>query len=1206
MPVTITSLMTLTKSISSKVAAIAIASALVVGSFFAFGLTQARALTEDQIQSILSLLRSFGADQTTVANVEASLRGQAPSGGSGSGVASSVCPYTWQRNLGPGDTGDDVKKLQQFLNERGFTVASSGAGSPGNESTYYGTRTGQAVKQFQEAYASEILAPLGLSQGTVYFWTHTRAKANELCQQAQSGGQQQGGNQGQGGQSQVPGTGLMVAPGTQPANGLFVEFAARVPFTVFTVTAGADGDVTLNSVVVRKAGSVNKAAFDGVVLLDQDGMQLGTAKTFNTNNEATIGTAVTIPAGQTRTFTVAANAPASATGLDSYAGQVGGISVVGLNTSATVSGSLPITGAMHTVNATLQIGTVTADVSSFDPGAPQTKEIGTTGYRFSGFRLTAGSAEDVRFKSVRFNQVGSATKEDLANVKVVVDGVEYPTVVTTDGKYYTATFGNGILIAKGNSVDVYIQGDIVGSNANGRTIDFDVEEKSDIVAMGETYGYGILPTAGAGSQFSNTATPFFNGYVVTVQGGQVTIIQKSNAVPAQNIAANVPDQPLGGFETNLTGEGLTVQKLYFGFDLSGAFNASHLTNVVLVDENGAVVAGPADGVASGIGTDGYVLFTDTVTFPTGQHTYTLKGKVASSVTDGTTITATTTVNSTYWVNPKGEITGDSYTLPGTTVTMNTMTVKGAKLTVSVSSNPTSQNIVAGAQNFTFANIIFDATGSGEDVRLSSMKMTLTESGVTADDKLVGCQLWDGSTALNYGSNTVNSPAAGTVTFTFNNPFTVPKGTSKTVALKCTVPTAADTGDTYQWDFTGLTDIGAVTGVISGVAVTQTVSPSTGATMTVANGSFTVAKADDSPSYKVVAGGATGVTIAKYKVRATNEDMDLRKITLQMTTYGSGTTTEAVFQNNRVKLYNGSTKVGEALFTGSTTVSTLDTPVRLPKDQDVTLSVVADFAPIGPSQPGIQGALVQVDYDGNNASSTEATGGASGATVSSSSTSDTAVDGVRVFRSFPTVAKLSVPSTSIVAGTMDLYRFSVSADAAGNVKLYKLTVNLATSTGTASQGTTTVTNLKVYAYTDSGFTTPVSGFTNGQVVSTITSPVNGDNDAVLSSVLTIPAGSTYYFRVVGDVTTQAGSSGYSGSITTKLSGDAAYPDVATNSATTTSKNMATATEVDGDTHDDFIWSPDKDGNTVAGTDDWTNGYQVPGLPSDGTDVTTLSK
>ena len=39
--------------------------------------------------------------------------------------------------------------------------------------------------------------------------------------------------------------------------------------------------------------------------------------------------------------------------------------------------------------------------------------------------------------------------------------------------------------------------------------------------------------------------------------------------------------------------------------------------------------------------------------------------------------------------------------------------------------------------------------------------------------------------------------------------------------------------------------------------------------------------------------------------------------------------------------------------------------------------------------------------------------------------------------------------------MDLYRFSVSADAKGDVSLYQIVANIATSTGSAANGTTTL-------------------------------------------------------------------------------------------------------------------------------------------------------
>ncbi|MCH8050366.1 hypothetical protein IIB51_03145, partial [Patescibacteria group bacterium] len=106
--------------------------AIVVTIMFMFTLvsvnTAYAALTEAQIQSILSLLSSFGADQATIDNVEASLKGQPTSG---TGVSSAVCPYVWGTNLTQGSTGADVLNLQKFLNDQGSTLASSGAGSPG-------------------------------------------------------------------------------------------------------------------------------------------------------------------------------------------------------------------------------------------------------------------------------------------------------------------------------------------------------------------------------------------------------------------------------------------------------------------------------------------------------------------------------------------------------------------------------------------------------------------------------------------------------------------------------------------------------------------------------------------------------------------------------------------------------------------------------------------------------------------------------------------------------------------------------------------------------------------------------------------------------------------------------------------------------------------------------------------------------------------
>lgn len=59
---------------------------------------------------------------------------------------------TFQRNLSLGDTGVDVRVLQETLNMLGFTVATDGPGSPGQETEYYGILTQKSVLQLQQTF----------------------------------------------------------------------------------------------------------------------------------------------------------------------------------------------------------------------------------------------------------------------------------------------------------------------------------------------------------------------------------------------------------------------------------------------------------------------------------------------------------------------------------------------------------------------------------------------------------------------------------------------------------------------------------------------------------------------------------------------------------------------------------------------------------------------------------------------------------------------------------------------------------------------------------------------------------------------------------------------------------------------------------------------------------------------------------------------
>jgi hypothetical protein len=49
------------------------------------------------------------------------------------------------------DKGEDIRALQKFFNAHGFIIAATGPGSPGSETSIFGSKTYQALKKFQKA-----------------------------------------------------------------------------------------------------------------------------------------------------------------------------------------------------------------------------------------------------------------------------------------------------------------------------------------------------------------------------------------------------------------------------------------------------------------------------------------------------------------------------------------------------------------------------------------------------------------------------------------------------------------------------------------------------------------------------------------------------------------------------------------------------------------------------------------------------------------------------------------------------------------------------------------------------------------------------------------------------------------------------------------------------------------------------------------------
>ncbi|MEK7538556.1 MAG: hypothetical protein AAB552_01815 [Patescibacteria group bacterium] len=1124
---------------------------------------------------------------------------------------------TFTTSLKQGSTGMDVKNLQMVLNMSSDTqVSTVGAGSPGNETSTFGPATKKAVMKFQEKYASEILAPVGLTSGTGFVGPSTRSKLNMVAAGGVSTGSTStipgctstAGFSPTTGQScagavvtQPPAAGttttcttvgsvttctttsgtsvsggLTVSAPAQPGNGLAVESAARVPFTKVTLTAGAS-DVTVNGITVERTGAASDSVFSGVVLVDEDGTQLDIAKTFGSTHQATVGGTFTVKAGTSKTLTIGGNIAAD---LSSYAGQVASISVVSVNTSGTVSGALPISGAMHTANSTLTIGTAVGSTSSYDPGTTASKAIGTTGYKFTGVRVTAGSAEDVRLKATRFYQAGSAGSGDLSNVKIYVDGTAYDTTVSADGKYYSANFGSGIVIAKGLGKDIWIAGDITGSGSAARTVDFDIQKNTDVYVVGETYGYGII-----GSGTITTSTPSLNGYALTINAGSVTSVNKALSVGAQNVAVNVANQVLGGYEVDLKGEPISVQSHVFTIASTTGSGTGLLTSVSLYNVNGAIVAGPVDAVFVDATTQ-TVTFTDTVTYPIGKSIYTLKGKVASAIGNGGTYIVKTTPSS-QWTSVTGQTTGNTISLSSlsTQVVMNTMTVRGAALGVSVSTQPPAQTVITGSQGFTFANVLLDASQSGEDVRFSSIPLAMTFATMVVSEA-TSCQLFDGTTALNTGSNVVNPSGASDAdtTFTFDQSLVVTKGTVKTLALKCNVASSVSADDTLSWGINAAPTI-AVTGVTSGNDVTETVTASAGQTMTVAaTGSYTVTS-DAALLYKAVQAGTTGVELAKLRFTAgSSENISLKQIALELGNTSSSS--PADLSGQTVTLWNGATQIGTAQFgvgasPDNATSTQLSPAPTITAGESVMITVKGDLTAHNAVE-GTPGAFLSVTYDGNNVgvNGNYALGVSSQANISSGTTSDVTTTGMRIFRTVPTVAVTSTGGTGTLQAGADLYKFTVTNPNTRDVVFQKFSFSIATSSSAVNAFTLygdgvafNTTAVTVNSTEGAVLEIPASGTSNAQVIA-----ANSTKTYILKAA-TVPNGSTTVID----------------SITLALLADTSYPSLSGNVGTVTTVEAGSA-----DT-DNIVWSPFSTTTPVATAAtqsnlDWTNGYGLPGFPS----------
>ena len=490
-----------------------------VSVFFVGAVAFASTVHAEEIEALQARLNALlaqlaalegGSAATTTTTSSSSVGSVAVSAGSNAGCFTSTGERVqWSRNLSQGSTGNDVYQLQKFLNEvyrlqndPRARVAVSGAGSPGRETSYYGPATATAVSGFQEIYKDQILTPLGLTSGTGGFYTSTRRQANGLCNAASAGTTTTtttttGGYTPTQPTGTVPtvtvtGSELAVTPGTRIPDAYAVQGAQRVPYTSFVLTAGSS-NVRVDGIQIKKFGLSSRDNFGSIALVDVNNVQIGSARKLNSRNEVKLGSNLVIPRNRSVTLTVVANVADDADG-----GAVGGLMIESVSADVRVSGAFPVRGAAHAFSEALDLQKAVVEVSGGgeDIEFNEETEVATVDVSLTTsndyFSDTSASPdeEDAYLRSITLEQVGSARDEELGDMTVLVDGDRADYKLSVDGDRYIINFdGKGVLIKEGDSVQVSLETET--NTGYKETVQFKLDDTSDVYVVGADYGYGL-------------------------------------------------------------------------------------------------------------------------------------------------------------------------------------------------------------------------------------------------------------------------------------------------------------------------------------------------------------------------------------------------------------------------------------------------------------------------------------------------------------------------------------------------------------------------------------------------------------------------------------------------------------------------------------------------------------------------------------------
>ncbi|MBI2025633.1 peptidoglycan-binding protein [Candidatus Kaiserbacteria bacterium] len=1127
----------------AKVAAVATGLAMATSMLALAPIAHAQTLTDAQVNAIISLLQSFGADATTVANVQASLTGGTPvsTGGTTTGACS-----VGTANLTIGSSGAAVTCLQQTLIAGGYSIPAGATG-------YFGAQTRSAVAAWQAAK--------GITPAVGYFGSISRA--------AFVGTSTGGGT--------TPTT-----PGTTPitGNGLKVSLAADSPNNVALVQGQAIGsiakftfanptatEIKVTNLAFKRIGVSNDATIANVYLHNGATRLTDSAGVSNTAFNFNDSTGLfTVPAGQTYTVTVLADIAASTSG------QQVGAQLTSVTSTGTLDSSvaLPISGYTQTVSAatlaTVDFNTSTtpAENTALTPGNDITVWQNT---------VTIGTRA-VTLKSFQLQNIGSIANTDVTNLRLYVDGVQTGTAASLGSNNIVAwdLSANPLRLETGGRV-VKVVGDVVGGSS--LTFKFSLRRGSDAQMVDTDLNQPVLATA-ASSAFSAR-----QGGVQTIASGTVSVT-KANTSPSSNVSLNASNVKWATFEMRAAGEDVKVDNLNVQADTT----ADHGLDNGKVFLNGVQVGSTKD-------------LTDNadVNFTFGSSFILKAGAVAivDIYADAKTTTGASFANgdtaqitlSTGVDNGTGVVSLSNPDVPGSDVLGNSITISSSTITLTKSSGYGNQTMLAGAQSARMGSFTL-STGSTEGVNVNTITVTLsTAEAATVTDLTLFEESSSGVKGAQIG--TAKPTASDSNGFSVN--FTIPASGTKVIGVYANIKSGSNIG---PW---AANIDGSGTGATTGSSVTfgsSSASTATLQTITLGTADLTTAVGVSPDNANVIAGASlvkvgsfrftspqsSAFTVDKIAVKVpANAATSITSVTLRYpNASGVSTDSEAV-----LALSSGAVQThATATFTGLSFYIPANTSKNL--DVYVSLATVASGA--------TSGTAITAVLDADEGYRETDSSGTAGTTLALADLDSSATSGkgtMYVRKSIPTLSSVALDSTSLVAGTDQvLGRVKVTADAAGDIDWGSIVFTVNKTSAVSLGATTTVALWRGSNQVAGTFAT-----TTGSLVSADVDSCDNLTTCSLhfrpTTVETIEAGTSRTYELRGTVDGLASGSSVNVSI--------ANPQT---SATTTAAFAVTKGTQGLSGVPSFVWSDWSDADhaadaTATAAADWMTDYLVKTLP-----------